>query len=847
MTMKTLLQPQRELGLSFYYKRPRLNELFKEAAKYPLVLVCAGSGYGKTCAVHDFVTDYPGATAWLQLSELDNVGTRFWKKFTNAFEEVSQPFMQTISELGFPDTDDKLNHHLEYINEHLNSNRRILVMDDFNLIDDPDVLHFVERGVLKMPQGMSLFILARSIPAINIANLASKGLVYTISENELRFTESELSQYFRQQELKLLPNQQREIIEDTKGWAFAINLIARSFNKAPGYRGYLRNAMKTNIFQLMETEIFDNCSENLQNFLIRISLIEHLSTDLISLLAKGDEELIAELEKQDAYVRRDININTYLIHHFFREFLHQKQVLLTEEQKQETFAIAADWCNKNSFKVDALGYYEKLQDYQSIVSIFMQLPIQVPLDIARYALGIFDRAPAEVFDTVDLFAVMHVRVLLCLGLWQESLETMEQYEAKYLQLPEDNPFRNRTLGGIYYCWAILRTLMSTIDDKYDFDEYYAKQDECFSKSPVDPGALSNYPIGAWVSLVGSSRAGAPQEYIEALTRAVKHASHCFAGAMSGADDLARGELKYYQGDARAAELFIIQALEQARKHGQYEIESRSLFYVLRCAFAQGDLTKADKALEEMKELLDIREYSNRFYNYDATLAWYYCLLGLPEQIPDWLKDEFVPYSHAYFLENFGNRIKARYFYLIKDYPPLLAYMAEQRQRESTLFGRLLMLSMEACVHYKMKNREEAFAVLKEGYEEASPNNIPMPFIDMGKDMRTLTAAALRDPHCGIPTDWLESINRQAATYAKRQAHILANYNKLHHINQDIVFSSRELDILSDLSQGLSRKSIADSRGLSVNTVKMVINNIYSKLGVKNLADLIRVAVEKELV
>ena len=40
---------------NFHFERPRLNQLFKEAAKYPLTIVCAGAGYGKTCAVRDFI------------------------------------------------------------------------------------------------------------------------------------------------------------------------------------------------------------------------------------------------------------------------------------------------------------------------------------------------------------------------------------------------------------------------------------------------------------------------------------------------------------------------------------------------------------------------------------------------------------------------------------------------------------------------------------------------------------------------------------------------------------------------------------------------------------------------
>ena len=58
--------------------------------------------------------------------------------------------------------------------------------------------------------------------------------------------------------------------------------------------------MKSNIFRLMETEIWDGISKHLQNFMIRLSLIGHLSVDLLELLAENDMNLIADLERQNA-------------------------------------------------------------------------------------------------------------------------------------------------------------------------------------------------------------------------------------------------------------------------------------------------------------------------------------------------------------------------------------------------------------------------------------------------------------------------------------------------------------------------------------------------------------------
>ena len=128
----------------------------------------------------------------------------------------------------------------------------------------------------------------------------------------------------------------------------------------------------------------------------------------------------------------------------------------------------------------------------------------------------------------------------------------------------------------------------------------------------------------------------------------------------------------------------------------------------------------------------------------------------------------------------------------------------------------------------------------------------MPFIELGKDMRTLTNFALKEAgsfakNGRIPRAWLEAINRKSASFAKRHAHFIAQYREANGVVDSVAISPRETDILTDLSHGLSRAEIASTRSLSINTVKMVINNLYSKLGAENMADLIRIAVERKMI
>ena len=827
----------------FHYKRLRINQLFTEAVRYPLVVICAGTGYGKTSAIHDFTTEQHAA--WMQLSEYDNSIEHFWNSYTNCIAKINLIAAKTISNIGFPNSKEKINKYHSIINNSFDLEKQLIVIDDFQFLENNIIINFVEECILfKMPPGTSVLLISRSTPHFNTVGPISKGLLFNVNENDLRFTDNELTNYFSHLDILLKPECLHEIMQDTGGWAFAINFIARSYQRAPGYTGYLSNAMKINVFKQMETEIWDEISNRMKFFLIRLSLIDHLSFDLIKLLTEGDLTIILEFERQNAYIRRDNNIDAYVINPLFLEFLYTKQEFLSWEQKKDTYKIAGDWCNRNGFKTDAIKYYEKTGDYSTIVSIFIELPAQIPADIAKCTAAILDRTNEEKFNTIEFLAATHIRSYIYQGLWKKAIELLKFYEANFLAMTDNDIFRNRNLSAIYLCWGSLRNYMCLIDNRYDFDIYYGKFRKRYFKA-TELGKLAIHSLGPWIITVGSSKKGSPDEYIYALSRATSHFSNCFLNFMAGEDDLARGELMFFKGDLRVAEHYITRALTKARENGQFEVFYRALLYTLRISIAQGNYEKAEQAFKEAKSLND--SFPNFYVNYEIFISWYFYMLSKYEQIPDWLKQNFSPYGHPGFIENFENQAKARFYYATRCYTPLLVYIHEMKQRESYLFGRIEMLAIEACVLYKMKEKAKAIAMLQEAYKISSPNDLVMPFIELGKDMRTLTSYAMKESECYIPKIWLNGINRKAASYAKRQANVTRKYKQAYHIADEVAFSPRETEVLLDLSQGLSRMEIATSRGLSINTVKMIINMIYAKAGAGNLADLIRIAVERKLV
>jgi LuxR family maltose regulon positive regulatory protein len=830
-----------------HLERPRVMTLLENAVKSPYVVITAGAGCGKTQAVYAFLRRYDASVAWIQLSERDNSATRFWENFSRTIELYSKRMGERMRELGFPGTDDQFAEVLTIPEDELSPNEKyVLVFDDFHLIEDARVLRFMKQTTQMPFPNITLILISRIYPDVNLVSLLSKGLVANITEDDLRFTEDEALRYFQLLNIPLSYQSVADIHHDTAGWAFALNLVGLSLKKAPSRERGARTAMKLNVHHMIENEVFLVISERLRRFLIRLSLIDHLSTDLVALLAK-DETLVEEMKKISSFVRYDIYLNAYLIHQLFLDYLRQRQDALTEEEKRGVYLEAALWCEQNDYKADAVSYYHKAGEYGAIVRILRFLPLQLPFDRIQSFLDIFDGGPPELLEQIPAYHFQHTRLLISAGRFGEALAEIKARVEKYSALPASS-FNNQVLCGAYLEWGVVSYLTLPDTDRCDFDFLMQKAAEYYRPDfNAETYAGAGVSLSAWASRVGTARKGAMEEYIETLTRAIPHISGILEGCMTGLDDLAQGELLFYKGNMKASSDFFHQALHKAKAHKQYEIQNRSLFNLMRVAAGQGNFERTRALFEELETQLDNGEYPLRFTSYDIVSAWYHALVDQPRLAADWLKSSFTRESAGPFISGFANLIRMKFFYAGKRYYELLSFIESDRNMNSVLFGRLEAKVLEAACYYQIKDAGAAMASLKEAYDMAESNELTVPFISLGKTMRTLTAAAMRDEHRGFPRPWLEMINRKAATFAKRRSLIIAEYKKAYNIGGGARLSARETEILNDLYHGLSRSEIAASRNLSINTVKMVINTVYTKLDADNLADAIRAALERKLI
>jgi LuxR family maltose regulon positive regulatory protein len=829
-----------------YLPRPQVRQFLEKAMHSPLITVVAGAGYGKTQAVYSFLQEYNEVTTWLQLSETDNLRSRFWENFIRAISLSNQHFAAKLAEIGFPETERQFDRYLTVPHEELDPDRKyILVFDDFHLIHDKGILRFVERSVNMPYLNITTIIISRIEPDINTLTLLSKGLLVTISEDDLRFSQDEINDYFRLQNIKLSPAIVSAIYQDTEGWAFAISLLGLAIKHDPTGAGYARSSMKLNIFKLIEHEIWGTLSSDLQRYLIKLSLIDRWPKELLAELT-CDKGLIESMERIGSFIRFDSYLNAYRIHHLFLEYLSEKQHELSEEEKKEVYAKAAQWCGENQLRMDALSYYERIGDYQNIITISYTFPQIMPNDIAAFLLEIFDRAPKHIYDRYTNAYAVRTRLLLNLGKFQQVFAELNAIKEQF----EPRPFSEFNCYVLYGCYNNLgfHGLITCMDTRrYDFVQYFEKANHCFvtGKFSASAGPVNIATIGTCVCRIGTAEAKDLEQFIQALTQAVPYMSNCMGGCAYGMDDLARCEVAYFKGDIPNAEQFACQAIYKARDKHQYEIENRALFFLVRIGLFQGNPEKIENAFSQLTAQLKEKDYIHRYTLYDIVTGWFYAQIGQTNRLAPWLKNDFEASDLNTLLHGLEIVVKIKYQLSEKRYSAVLVILESKEHTyniEGFLFGQIKLKIWEAICLYHSGETAGSFRALEAAYSLSRSNGLDMFFIEMGKDMRTLASAVLRIRPCPLPRSWLEKILRQSSTYGKKLVAIAKHYTtQAQNHPQNTSLSWREKKILIGLSQGLTREEIADSSSISINTVKAGIRSVYNKLGAINRADAIRIA------
>ena len=278
-------------------ERTRLLDWLHVKIHRRAVLVLAEAGYGKTTLLADFSRRSRVRALWYRLDR----GDRDWVGFLSylvASVRIHLPdfapvTLSMLRETGgtLPPRDTVLDTFIRELGD-LPPDPTALVLDDVHAVDDSaDVRTILHELVARAPERLTFVLISRKIPPIPLARLRALGEVAELRTPELRFDASETEQLFRETySLALEPSVVAELSRRTEGWAASLQLVRTAIRdrSASEIRAFVNslNGAEGDLYDYLAEEVVGELSPELQQFLMRTSLLDVVEPVLAAVAAE---------------------------------------------------------------------------------------------------------------------------------------------------------------------------------------------------------------------------------------------------------------------------------------------------------------------------------------------------------------------------------------------------------------------------------------------------------------------------------------------------------------------------------------------------------------------------------
>src|SRR5260370_2992585 len=182
---------------------PRLHPLLDESLKYPLTLVAASAGFGKTILLSAWAQSLLASNslvAWVSLGGEDNDPRLFWTYVLSALDQ-QQPerFTPLLKHLQSPEVPSLVYILTGLINLVLDSQEHfVLILDDYHLITEQQIHATLSYLVEHLPPHLHIILATRADPPLPLPLQRAGHQVLEIRTEQLRCTIEETEAFFKE-------------------------------------------------------------------------------------------------------------------------------------------------------------------------------------------------------------------------------------------------------------------------------------------------------------------------------------------------------------------------------------------------------------------------------------------------------------------------------------------------------------------------------------------------------------------------------------------------------------------------------------------------------------------------
>lgn len=326
-----------------------INQL--EHHRTSIVLLQASAGYGKSNLVSQWLHSR-ASVGWLTLDELDNDTWRFMRYLTKAINDATNNAANQTAVQLQQNRDLPLLTAVSMLMDQLGTwgaNQRkpcYLVLDDYHLIDNPQIDKAIKLLLLHLPDALRLVIMSRTIPNLGIANLRAKQQIFELNSDDLAFSRIELTQFMSVHLSKPLDKSTTDaLLSYTKGWPSAAQLLVlqanHQFNTISQITQEHSSFQPIFVWDYLAEEVFSNQSDDVQQFLLRSSILDCFDSHLAKIVTQQDDPsaTIEYLTRVGLFIT-PLGQGRHQYHPLFQQFLSNQRERLPASEKTRLHQLA---------------------------------------------------------------------------------------------------------------------------------------------------------------------------------------------------------------------------------------------------------------------------------------------------------------------------------------------------------------------------------------------------------------------------------------------------------------------------------------------------------------------------
>lgn len=816
-----------------FYFSDKLKKQLSQISQYPLTIIKAPSGFGKTTAVREYIRNELHQSTCEWYTCIGESAPVAWMNICELFAKINSEMADGMKNLKMP-TIDTLYCMTAYLKNLGCKRKTYLVIDNYQLINFD--MHRELINVFSVHEDPNLHIifitqLLDSRQQLSVHNNS----ICTIDSSAFFFDRVGISKLFRMEGMKLTEDEIEKIYKNTEGWISAIRLQMINYKKTGSF------VCSAGIEQLVETAVWNRLGPKEKDFLLTVSVFDSFTAQQVvdMLDYESTPGKIEVFLKNSDFIRFLPGKRLFTIHSILLDYIRNRFYChQPKEYQNQIFRKAGMACTAmNKYCLAAVFFY-RIKDFNAILSLPFTHQYLVSQEECEGKLfvTIAQECPEEILSKYPSAMVAFGHYALLNGqyeIYKKLCGLLRSLAKKKTNLSQEEI---RRLNGK----LVLLESLGEFNDLVAMRDGYMKaggivEDQSDLVEKTTPW-LSIFPTTIGMFWRETGKLDQSLSIIDEIKPIYRKYSQ---GQGSGLSHLMRAEVLLSRGEDNEAEIYCHKSLYEASAYQQISIRIYAELCLARIYILRGDAENFSIAMGNIQKYSE--EYSDVSIRrmVDMCLSMISLFLGVKDYVAPWLYNiegirKFLYTPVIPFAEVFHSRlllIDKRYNELYAISQIALEANRNPDTKIQYLLPRLYHLIFLAVAKYNNGDDLEAQEYLKEALSIALPDRVYLPFADHDCIIELL----LRQNHFYGEISAFADLMK----LCKRQQKGVNMIRKVQLRNKSPL-TPREREIALLAKERMSAKEIADQLCISEATVKSTLRSVYSKLEVHSKNELARV-------